>query len=162
SPWPTSFPGCTAARRCARPRCRWSSSRWGSPASALSTPCCTRSRIVRMPKRREAPDLESLADQMRRQQEALGRALPGDGAQRQVMAGCAEAYRAWLEAMSAKPESLVELQTRFMQEQMRLWTEAMQGAPTDDPDEPADKRFAGAEWNELPMFRYLRDSYLST
>jgi polyhydroxyalkanoate synthase len=114
-----------------------------------------------MPKR-NAPDLDALAAQMRQQHEAFSQALPGEGAQQQVMAGFAEAYRAWMEAMTAKPESLVELQSRYMQEQLRLWSEAMQGAPGGNPDAASDKRFNAAEWNELPVFRYLRDSYLST
>ena len=79
-----------------------------------------------MPKRNAAPDLDSLAARMRQQQEALSRGLPGEGAQQQVMAGFAEAYRAWLEAMSAKPETMLDLQSRYMQEQLRLWMKAMQ------------------------------------
>jgi len=62
-----------------------------------------------MPKR-NAPDLDALAAQMRQQHEAFSQSLPGEGAQQQVMAGFAEAYRAWIEAMTAKPEALVELQ----------------------------------------------------
>ena len=107
-------------------------------------------------------DLEALASQMREQQETFNRALGGEGATQQVMGGFADAYRAWVEAVSAKPESLVELQTRFMQDQVRLWTAAMQpqSAPQEAP--PADKRFSAPEWNEVPVFRYLRDSYLLT
>jgi polyhydroxyalkanoate synthase len=52
-----------------------------------------------------------------------------------------------------------------MQEQMRLWMDVMQGhgaasAPGGQP--VADKRFAGPEWDALPVFRYFRDSYLLT
>ena len=115
-----------------------------------------------MAKRSASPKTDDLAAQMRAQEEAVTRALQGGGAQQQVMAGFADAYRAWMEAMSANPEALVELQSRYMQEQLRLWSEAMQGAPADDPAAPTDKRFSGPEWNELPVFRYLRDSYLAT
>jgi polyhydroxyalkanoate synthase len=46
-----------------------------------------------------------------------------------------------------------------MQEQMRLWMQAMQG----DGHHPVhDKRFSAPEWDALPMFRYFRDSYLLT
>ncbi len=63
--------------------------------------------------------------------------------------------------MSAKPETMLDLQGRYMQEQMRLWMQAMQ--PTNGEEVPvADKRFSAPEWNELPMFRYFRDSYLLT
>ena len=78
------------------------------------------------------------------------------------MEGFADAYRAWLDAMSAKPETLVELQGRFMQEQMNLWMSAMQPEAAAAPEEVSDKRFSGPEWNELPVFRYFRDSYLLT
>src|SRR6476469_10031479 len=112
-----------------------------------------------MAKRSASPPTDDLAAQMRAQEESLTRALQGHGAQQQVMAGFADAYRAWMEAMSAHPESLVELQARYMQEQLRLWSEAMHGAPADDPGAAPDKRFSGPEWNQLPVFRYLRDSY---
>jgi len=80
----------------------------------------------------------------------------------QVMAGFADAYRAWIEAMSAKPETLLDLQGRFMQEQMKLWMKSLQPGNGGEKDEAADKRFSGPEWNDLPMFRYFRDSYLLT
>src|SRR3954466_292926 len=115
-----------------------------------------------MPKRDEAPDLESLAARMRQQHDAMNHAMPGEGAQQQVMAGFAEAYRAWLEAMTSKPEALVDLQGRYMQEQLRLWSEAMQGAPEKDPEARTDKRFNAPEWDAMPMFRYFRDAYLLT
>ena len=88
---------------------------------------------------------------------------PGEGATQQVMAGFAEAYRAWLEAMSAKPETMLDLQGRYMQEQMGLWVKALQ--PEDKEAHQrhlGDKRFSAPEWDELPVFRYFRDSYLLT
>jgi polyhydroxyalkanoate synthase len=87
-------------------------------------------------------------------------AMSGEGASQQVMAGFAEAYRAWLEALSAKPETMLDLQGKYMQEQMGLWMKAMQ--PDGEAGETSDKRFAAPEWNELPVFRYFRDSYLLT
>ena len=87
--------------------------------------------------------------------------MKSEGASQQVMAGFAEAYRAWLEALSSKPEKMMDLQGQYMQEQMKLWMKSIQ------PDEgkaaeSADKRFSAPEWNELPVFRYFRDSYLLT
>jgi polyhydroxyalkanoate synthase len=90
----------------------------------------------------------------------FAKAMGGEGASQEVMSGFAQAYRAWLEALSAKPETMLDLQGKYMQEQMRLWMNAMQ--PDGDANEVADKRFAGPEWNELPVFRYFRDSYLLT
>jgi len=84
-----------------------------------------------------------------------------EGASQQVMAGFAEAYRAWLEALSSKPEKMMDLQGQYMQEQMKLWMKAVQ--PGDGkPGENGDKRFSAPEWNDLPVFRYFRDSYLLT
>jgi len=80
----------------------------------------------------------------------------------QVMAGFADAYRAWIEAMSAKPETMLDLQGRFMQEQMKLWMKTLDPKSQGNGDDAGDKRFSGSEWSELPMFRYFRDSYLLT
>jgi len=87
----------------------------------------------------------------------------GGGAGSSVMQGFAEAYRAWLQSLSAKPEALAEMQARYMQEQMQLWLHKLQPDGDGASREPAaDKRFAAPEWDELPVFRYLRDSYLLT
>src|SRR5688572_1610510 len=93
-----------------------------------------------------ASDTDRIAELMRRQQAQLAKGISGEGTGQQVMAGFADAYRAWLEAVSAKPESMMELQGRYMQEQVRLWMESMQPhAPPDDL--PGDKRFAAPEWD---------------
>jgi polyhydroxyalkanoate synthase len=55
---------------------------------------------------------------------------------------------------------MLDLQGRYMQEQMSLWMKAMQ--PADGGEPVTDKRFSSPEWNELPVFRYFRDSYLLT
>jgi hypothetical protein len=81
-----------------------------------------------------AHDTEKIAELLRRQQAALAKGISADGPGQQVMAGFADAYRAWLEAVSAKPESMMDLQGRYMQEQVRLWMESMQPhAPADEP-----------------------------
>lgn len=108
-------------------------------------------------------DTGELADRLRESHEKFTRALSGEGASQQVMSGFADAYRAWLEAVSAKPQAMAELQGRYMQEQVRLWMASMQpqsaGAAA---GAPADRRFSGPEWDAAPVFRYLRDSYLLT
>ncbi len=117
-----------------------------------------------MPKTASAPS-DDLADLLRKTQAKMADSLNTESTTQQVMSGFAEAYRAWLEAMSAKPETLLDMQGRYMQEQMKLWMGAFQHAP--EGGEPSvaphpDKRFAGAEWAEMPLFRYYRDSYLLT
>jgi len=103
------------------------------------------------------------ADQLAEHLRQIHGAFPGgmgEGATQQVMSGFADAYRAWLEAVSAKPETMLDLQGRYMQEQLRLWMSAMQ--PPGANEGNGDKRFSAPEWNELPVFRYFRDSYLLT
>ncbi len=109
-------------------------------------------------------DNDRLAERLRKSQEKISASLSGEGASQQLMAGFAEAYRAWLESLSAKPETLMDLQQRYMQEQMRLWMGAMSPSPGDNAAVEAapDKRFSGEAWDELPVFRYFRDSYLLT
>ena len=106
-------------------------------------------------------DTERLAASLRRSHEKFAASLSPEAASQQVMSGFAEAYRAWIEAMSAKPETMLDLQGRYMQEQLKLWMKAF------DPHgaaggEVGDKRFSAPEWNDLPLFRYFRDSYLLT
>ena len=114
-----------------------------------------------MPKTTPDSQAEKLAARMRQQHDLLSKRMSGEGASQHVMSGFADAYRAWLEAISAKPDTMVELQGRYMQEQMRLWMESMHGKPGNG--EPAsDKRFTAPEWEALPVFRYFRDSYLLT
>ncbi|MGZ5074605.1 MAG: ATP-binding protein DrrA1-3 family domain-containing protein, partial [Usitatibacter sp.] len=93
------------------------------------------------------PDAEAIAAQLRAAHEQFSHSLGGEGASRQVMSGFAEAYRAWLDAMSAKPETLLDLQGRYMQEQMRLWMQSME-PDGGDGAEVADKRFSAKEWSE--------------
>jgi polyhydroxyalkanoate synthase subunit PhaC len=107
------------------------------------------------------PEADAFAAQLREAHDKFAESMGGEGPSQQVMSGFAEAYRAWLDAMSAKPETMLDLQGRYMQEQMRLWMKSMEPADGDD-EEVHDKRFSGKEWSEIPVFRYFRDSYLLT
>ena len=117
-------------------------------------------RNRREPHERPRAASERLAEQLRASNAGIAAAMQGEGATPQVMAGFAEAYRAWLESLSAKPETLLDLQNRYMQEQFRLWAKALAPANGEEPVE--DKRFSAPEWNDLPVFRYFRDSYIAT
>ncbi|QJR15486.1 class I poly(R)-hydroxyalkanoic acid synthase [Usitatibacter palustris] len=106
-------------------------------------------------------DPEQLGDLIRQSQEKMAQPpLPEQSTTQQVMAGFAGAYKAWLDALSAHPDKMVDLQSRYMQEQMNLWANAMQGSKAEGAAE-TDKRFTAPEWSELPVFRYFRDSYLA-
>ena len=93
-----------------------------------------------MAKTQSSYDADQLAAHLRESQEKLAGGT--EGATQQVMSGFAEAYRAWLEAVSAKPETMLDLQGRYMQEQMRLWMESMRllRARERDPLDPRDPR----------------------
>jgi polyhydroxyalkanoate synthase len=109
-------------------------------------------------------DTDQVAARLRASQQKLSETMSGESASQQVMSGFAEAYRAWLEAMSAKPQTMMDLQGKYMQEQMKLWMGSMQPAKegNGEPAAGGDKRFSGPEWDALPVFRYFRDSYLLT
>src|ERR1700694_1936844 len=115
-----------------------------------------------MPKTPPPKSADELAARLRVSHDKPARSMSAEGASQQVMSGFAEAYRAWLEAMSAKPETMLDLQGRYMQEQLRLWMKTLQPRNGEGEEDVTDKRFSGPEWNELPVFRYFRDSYLLT
>jgi polyhydroxyalkanoate synthase len=109
---------------------------------------------------------ERIAGILRKSHEKIASSLHADSPTQHVMSGFSEAYRAWLESMTAKPQTLLDLQGKYMQEQMNLWMQAFQPeAKAKDKAQAhpvADKRFSAPEWNELPLFRYYRDAYLLT
>ena len=117
-----------------------------------------------MARTRADVDTDQVAARLRESQQKLSEQISGEGATQQVMSGFAEAYRAWLEAMSAKPQTMMDLQGKYMQEQMKLWMGSLQPAKegNGEPAAGGDKRFSAPEWDALPMFRYFRDSYLLT
>jgi polyhydroxyalkanoate synthase len=108
-------------------------------------------------------DTDQIAARLRESQQKMSESVSGEGATQQVMSGFADAYRAWLEALSAKPQTMMDLQGKYMQEQMKLWMGSMQpNGSKASPEASPDKRFSAPEWDAAPMFRYFRDSYLLT
>ncbi len=107
-------------------------------------------------------DPERIAGILRKSHEKIASSLHADSPTHHVMSGFSEAYRAWLESVSAKPQTLLDLQGKYMQEQMNLWMRAFQPEPEPEAKPVGDKRFSAPEWSELPLFRYYRDSYLLT
>ncbi len=117
-----------------------------------------------MPPNARPPNAEELAAALKATHDrmAAAAAAPGQGTTQQVMEGFAEAYRVWVESLAAKPETMLDLQQRYMQEQFKLWAGALQPQAGEAAPPTPDKRFSAPEWNESPVFRYFRDSYLLT
>jgi polyhydroxyalkanoate synthase len=105
---------------------------------------------------------QRLADLARKSHAKVSSKLGPGSPANEVVSGFAQAYRAWLESMAAKPETLLNLQGRYMQEQMNLWMHAFQPDGEKGEAKGGDKRFSAPEWEEMPLFRYYRDSYLLT
>ena len=82
------------------------------------------------------------------------------GADPQLKAALEEAAHASPEAM----ERLAELQMRFSQQHLQLWSGLFGGAPASTTSAveaaPGDRRFSGAEWRSAPFYDYVRQSYL--
>jgi polyhydroxyalkanoate synthase subunit PhaC len=78
--------------------------------------------------------------------------------------GLAQTWQTLMSQLSQNPEVWADLQNRYYQQQIMLWMN-MQGvtspAPAPSQTKP-DKRFAAPEWDEYPMFQYIKQSYLNT
>ncbi|MGB1848889.1 MAG: PHA/PHB synthase family protein [Litorivicinaceae bacterium] len=58
------------------------------------------------------------------------------------------------------PQGWLETVTKYQQDQFRLWTNLM-GATTDSQPQ-RDRRFDSDEWSNLPIFDFIKQSYLLT
>ena len=74
---------------------------------------------------------------------------------------------AWLAALPGDPGRVSSLQADYAQRQAKLWADLLArgggGAPPAAAPEPpgaGDKRFAAAEWRDIPYYDYLKQSYL--
>ena len=113
-----------------------------------------------MPKAATSPVLDRFSALLKKTQLRIASPEPSGDPAQQVMSGFAEAWRSWLESLATKPETLMELQARYLQDQTNLWMQAFQPLAAPSTQDAQDKRFAAPEWNEFPLYRYYRDSYL--
>ncbi len=77
--------------------------------------------------------------------------------------GFAETYQKFAGALSQHPAQWLELQQNYQASQMKLWQGFLsQGAAETKPDAATkgDRRFSGSEWSDMPLFDYIRQSYL--
>jgi polyhydroxyalkanoate synthase subunit PhaC len=64
--------------------------------------------------------------------------------------------------LAQHPDQLSDLQQRYCQQQIALWMN-MFGVATPAASTPVtDKRFTAPEWDEYPLFQYIKQSYLNT
>lgn len=64
----------------------------------------------------------------------------------------------------SEPGSIIEYQTRFWQDYMKLWQQSSNPAlhtPVISPD-PTDKRFRHPDWTENQVYDFIKQSYLLT
>jgi polyhydroxyalkanoate synthase len=87
---------------------------------------------------------------------------------RQSQPAAAQQNAEWMRTLAAgfanDPAGWRALQERLYAEHARLW-QRLAGAPDgaaagEEPAALRDRRFRGAEWRELPYFRYLAEAYL--
>lgn len=77
----------------------------------------------------------------------------------------AQAWEAWYKQSLQDPQQWLELMTRYQTNQYQLWMN-MLTAKKDEPPKPVvspppgDRRFAAKEWQDNPVFDYIKQSYL--
>jgi polyhydroxyalkanoate synthase len=78
-----------------------------------------------------------------------------------------QAWEAWYQQSLQNPQQWLDLVTRYQQDQLKLWM-SMLGTKPSEPatpvvtPPPGDRRFVAKEWQENPVFNYVRQSYLLT
>jgi polyhydroxyalkanoate synthase len=78
-----------------------------------------------------------------------------------------QAWEAWYQQSLQNPQQWLDLVTHYQQDQLKLWMNLLGTKPNEPPTPvvsppPGDRRFAAKEWQENPVFNYVRQSYLLT
>ena len=77
--------------------------------------------------------------------------------------GFAETYQQFIGAVSQNSDQWSELQNNYQASQKKLWDSFLsQSAVGAKPEAAAkgDRRFGAAEWSDMPLFDYIKQSYL--
>ncbi len=117
-----------------------------------------------------AENMAELVDQGRKALAVAIGGVDGGDARSELAASVADATKTlghvaeyWL----AKPDRVAVEQAELYGGLSEIWRQTMlryagEDAPPIIPQDPADKRFASAEWRDIPFFDWLRQSYLFT
>lgn len=72
-----------------------------------------------------------------------------------------KAWGAWSEQSSHDPKAWMDMVNHYQQEQINLWMKMLGVSKSEEADaKSGDRRFAAKEWQENPVFDYLKQSYL--
>jgi polyhydroxyalkanoate synthase subunit PhaC len=110
----------------------------------------------------------SALDTMVKQISNANQALLNDWQQRishtmEPNSGFAQAYQKFVGALSHEPEKWGALQQSYVADQMKLWENLLKQHASGSKlqaEGKGDRRFSGAEWSDMPLFDYIKQSYL--
>ena len=77
-----------------------------------------------------------------------------------TLKGLADVWAQLIMQPWTNPQGWLETVTKYQQDQFRLWTDLMSG--TTDSQPRRDRRFDSDEWSNLPVFDFIKQSYLLT
>lgn len=85
----------------------------------------------------------------------------------EMMNGFMQAWQAWMKQSVENPTQWMEIMSRYQQKQFELWWQMLNAKSGEQPEpvispEPGDRRFSATQWQENPVFDYLKQSYLLT
>ncbi len=71
-------------------------------------------------------------------------------------------YQKFLQQLMTKPEKLLDFQLLYWQELFFIWQRFMMEQPQEAEEEkkPVDKSFSGKNWQQNPVFHFIKDFYL--
>jgi len=104
---------------------------------------------------------QEIFQQFAKQHDELWKSFAADQSQEMVKK-FSEAWTNWANDSVEHPQKWFELMTQYQQEQMNLWMKMLEvgkSEPVVKP-QPGDRRFSAKEWEENPVFDYLKQSYL--
>ena len=77
--------------------------------------------------------------------------------------GFSDTYQKFIGVLSQNSGTWAELQQNYYSNQMKLWESYLNqsaGEANAESAPKADRRFSGAEWSDMPVFDYIKQSYL--